>query len=167
MSNVLLSVFFFHPLLFTSIIALIHCTAEIKCLHILYDISHFYHTLMSVVLVSLRGESLSFSTTPSLVFLLSHSFSHSSVCRSIQFSSMGFIDMKFDMCHPSTLQQKLINRSISISQKMLILSPAPSSSFLIVLFFVFLIVSLLFVLTDSFDPDTLTLSPPSTFSVTF
>ena len=43
---------------------------------------------------------------------------------SIHFSSVGFIDMKFDMCHPSTLQQKLINPFIN--QDVNLLSTAPS-----------------------------------------
>lgn len=62
-------------------------------------------------------SSLSSSTTLSLPFLC---FTLSlwpsspiSLCvplfTSIQFSWMGFIGMIFDMCHPSTLKQKLIN----------------------------------------------------------
>lgn len=61
-----------------------------------------------------------YTTTPSLVFLsftrsLPPSFIPLRVAplTSIQFSLMGFIDMKFDMCHPSMLRQKLINLSIN------------------------------------------------------
>lgn len=107
---------------------------------LIYTVYLFYHNLLlvwsetnnkshtaSIVQYVLNWIELtiSSSTTLSLVFLCFTLFLPPSlipVCValfssvSIQFSSMGFIDLKFDKCHPRTLKQKLINLNKSRCQ---------------------------------------------------
>lgn len=79
-----------------------------------FSIGIIHFTVVNIPLF----HSFSPSLPPSLIPLCVAQFS------SIQFSLIGFIDMKCDMCHPSTLQQKLINPSIN--QDVNLLSTAPS-----------------------------------------